>query len=167
MIKIKKPSDAPPALPGGEIWKLLASFFGIGFSPVAPGTIASAMAFIILWFIPTNHWIYWISCIGFVLFGVIVSTKAERYWGKDPSKIVIDEVAGSMVSVMMLPKNIYLWAIALLAFRAYDIIKLPPARTAENKLPRGWAVMLDDVVAGIYSFALVQIIRFLFFESLG
>jgi phosphatidylglycerophosphatase A len=162
MIKIKKPKNDIPAKPGGFIWKMFASFIGCGLSPFAPGSVGSLAAFIILWFIPTFHWGYWIGFIVFFFFGVLVSAKAEYFWGHDPSKIVIDEAAGCMVSVMLLPKNIWLWLIAFSAFRAYDILKLPPAKTAENKLPGGWGVMMDDVIAGIYAFILAQIIRFAF-----
>ena len=162
MLKIKKPSDAPPAKPGGFFWKLSASFFGTGYSPVAPGTAGSLAAFVILWFVPTDVFWFWIAFIAITLFGVLVSGKAENFWGKDPSKVVIDEVAGSMVSVMLVPKSIVLWVIAFLAFRAYDIIKLPPASTAEKRLPGGWGIMMDDIVSGIYAFLLVHIVNLLF-----
>ncbi len=167
MIRIKKPSDAPPAKPGGFIWKLLASFFGIGLSPVAPGTVASAVAFAILWFVPTSHWGYWLAIIALALLGVIVSSRAEKYWGHDPSKIVVDEVAGSMVSVLLVPRGIWLWIIAFFAFRVYDILKLPPARTAEKRLPHGWGVMVDDIIAGIYALILVQIVNYFFPQLAG
>lgn len=162
MIKIKKPSDAPPAKPGGFGWKLVASFFGTGFSPFAPGTIGSLATFIILWFVPTLHWGFWIATVAVTLIGVPVSKKASEYWGPDPAKVVIDEVAGCMFSVMLVPKSLPLWILAFLAFRTYDILKLPPARTAEKKLPHGWGIMLDDVIAGVYSFMLVHFIRLLF-----
>lgn len=162
MIKIKKPSDAPPAKPGGFVWKLLASFFGTGYSPMAPGTVGSLAAFIILWFIPTAHWGYWIATVAITLIGIPISKKAAEYWGPDPAKVVIDEVAGCMFAVMLVPKNLLLWIIAFLSFRLYDIIKLPPGRAAERKLPHGWGIMLDDVIAGIYAFLLVHLVRYLF-----
>ncbi|MGC9315426.1 MAG: phosphatidylglycerophosphatase A family protein [bacterium] len=162
MIKIKKPSSAPPPKPGGFGWKLLASFFGTGFSPVAPGTVGSLAAFVILWFLPTSHWIFWLAIIAVTLAGVLISKKASEYWGPDPSKTVIDEVAGCMISVLLVPKSISLWILAFLAFRAYDILKPPPARTAEKRLPHGWGIMFDDVVAGIYAFLLVHFVRILF-----
>jgi len=162
MINIKKPSDAPPAKPGGFGWKMVASFFGVGYFPIAPGTVSSAAVFIILWFLPTGHWIYWAAFVLVTLIGVLVSFKAEKYWGPDPSKIVIDEVAGCMASVMLVPKSIWLWLIAFISFRAYDILKLPPAKAAENKLPGGWGVMLDDIIAGIYAFILVHLVVFIF-----
>jgi len=162
MIKFKKPQDAPPAKPGGMGWKLFASFFGAGYSPIAPGTVGSAVAFVFLWFIPTQHWGFWIAFLVLTLLGVFVSAKASLYWGPDPSKTVIDEVAGCMASVMLLPKSLALWIIAFLAFRAYDIIKPPPANMVEKKLPGGWGIMLDDVVAGIYAFIFAHLVRLLF-----
>ncbi len=162
MIKIKKPSDAPPAKKGGAVWKVFASFFGAGYSPVAPGTVGSAAAFIIIWFLPTGHWAYWAAFVALTLFGVWVSGKAEEYWGHDPSKVVIDEVAGSMASLMLVPKSLSLWILAFLAFRAYDIIKIPPAGTVEKKFRGGWGIMMDDIVAGIYTFVLVHLVRLIF-----
>ncbi len=161
MIKIKKPSDAPPPKPGGIVWKLLASFFGVGYSPVAPGTVASAVAMAILWFVPNDVYQFWAAIIAVSFFGVFVSAKAEKYWGKDPSRVVIDEVAGCMVSVLLLPKTAVLWIVAFLGFRFYDILKLPPGRTAERRLPGGWGIMADDLVAGIYAFILAHLFNLL------
>ena len=104
----------------------------------------------------------WAAFLAVTLLGVWISARACDYWGHDPSRTVIDEVAGSMASVMLLPKSLALWIIAFLAFRAYDILKLPPAKTVEDKLPGGWGIMLDDVVAGIYAFVLAHLIRILF-----
>jgi len=161
VIKIKKPSDSPPAKPGGFLWKALASFFGAGLSPVAPGTVASAIAFAVLWFVPNDVWPYWTAMLAVSLLGVPISSKAAKFWGKDPSKVVIDEVAGCMVAVLFLPKTPVLWAIAFLVFRAYDILKLPPAKTAEERLPEGWGIMTDDLVAGIYAFVLAHLVNLL------
>ncbi|MCK5832664.1 phosphatidylglycerophosphatase A [bacterium] len=162
MIKIKKPSDAPPPKPGGFVWKFLASFFGTGFSPVAPGTVASAVSFAILWFIPNDIWPFWMATVALCFLGVPISSKAEEYWGKDPSKVVIDEVAGCMITVLFLPKTLVLWVIGFLGFRFYDILKLPPGRAAERRLPKGWGIMTDDIVAGIYAFILAHLFNLLF-----
>ena len=162
MIKIKKPSDAPTAKPGGFLWKILASFFGTGYFPVAPGTFASVIAILILWFIPYSHVLWAILIIGITLLGILVSQKAEFYWGKDPSKIVIDEVIGCIISVIFLPKSILLYAGAFLAFRFFDIFKLEPAKTVEKKFHGGTGVMFDDIVAGIYAAILVNLINIIF-----
>jgi len=162
MIKIKKPSDSPPPKQGGFGWKLLSSFFGVGFSPLAPGTVSSACVFILIWFVPNDSVIYLVILAIITVAGIPISGKAENYWGKDPSKIVIDEVAGSMVALLFVPKNIWLWIIAFVAFRGFDILKLPPAKTIEKRFRGGWGVMLDDIVAGVYAFVLTHLVSIIF-----
>ena len=79
----------------------------------------------------------------------------ERYWGKDPSKVVIDEVSGMAIGLLLLPVNVkYLFA-AFILFRFFDIVKPLYIRKIEA-LPRGWGIMLDDVAAGIYTNVLLQ-----------
>lgn len=81
----------------------------------------------------------------------------------DPSIVVIDEMVGIWITLLFLPKTWMAILIAFLAFRGFDIVKLPPARQLEN-IPNGWGIMLDDVVAGIYAwiaseFACVVMVR--------
>jgi phosphatidylglycerophosphatase A len=76
----------------------------------------------------------------------------------DPSIVVIDEIVGMWVSVLFLPKTFMAVSVAFLAFRLFDVIKPQPARRME-RLPNGWGIVLDDVVAGIYANIVAQIVH--------
>lgn len=77
----------------------------------------------------------------------------------DPSIVVIDEIVGTWITLVFLPKTVFVIVVAFFAFRVFDIVKPPPARQLEQ-LPDGWGIMLDDVVAGIYANVAVQILYF-------
>lgn len=110
----------------------------------------------------------WLSLIlglmsaGIFAVGVWVAGQAEKFFGRtDPSQVVIDEVVGQLVTFLARPDASWKWLLAgFLLFRALDVAKPFPARGAE-RLPGGWGVMWDDVVAGAYSLAA------LFFLGLG
>lgn len=140
---------------------MLASGFGSGYSPVAPGTAGSLLALIIWWLVPPFLWMR-VSLLALSLFlGVWSSTQAEKKWGHDNGKIVIDEVAGMWISLLFLPKVFLVYLIAFLLFRAMDIIKPLGARHIQN-LKGGWGVVADDVLAGIYANVLCQIVVMVF-----
>lgn len=82
----------------------------------------------------------------------------------DPSIVVIDEIVGIWIALLFLPPSIPAYACAFLTFRVFDILKPPPARQLEH-VPRGWGIMLDDVVAGIYANIVSQIIVRFFLPS--
>ncbi len=137
---------------------LLGTFFYTGFFPFAPGTFSSFVVLLALYFIDISDAVIIIG-ISIILFftGVFVSFILEKEWGKDPSKIVIDEAVGMLLSIVFLPKTYLIWGIAFLIFRLFDIIKPYPIRSIE-KLKGGWGVMSDDVLAGIYTSILMNII---------
>lgn len=87
--------------------------------------------------------------------GVWSSGVVEKIWGKDPSKVVIDEVAGMCVSLLFLPVQLKYVIAALVMFRFFDIAK-PFLIKKVELLPGGWGIMMDDVLAGIYSNALIS-----------
>lgn len=84
-------------------------------------------------------------------FAVAVYTAGvmARDWGPDPGPVVIDELVGYLVSVAFLPHSIWIAVAGFFLFRAFDIVKPPPARRLE-RLPGGWGIVLDDVSAGVY-----------------
>ncbi|RKZ32545.1 phosphatidylglycerophosphatase A [bacterium] len=134
------------------IVKLIATFLGTGYSPIASGTVASMVSALLIWlFIPTQS-IWYIPIVIFLIpvshFFCGVGTK---FWGKtDASQIVLDEVVGMAITYMLIPKDLLLFVVGFFLFRVYDIFKIPPAGAAE-KIKGGWGVLLDDVVAGIYA----------------
>ena len=138
---------------------LLATGFYAGYSPVAPGTAGSLLAVIVLWFsIPSIPlFVYLILIIIIFAIGVWTSSHVESQKGEDPSIVVIDEIAGMMIALIACPVSIKNFFVAFLAFRLFDVTKPFPVDRAE-RLPSGWGIMLDDVLAGIYTFLLVQIL---------
>jgi phosphatidylglycerophosphatase A len=92
----------------------------------------------------------------FIIFaGVWSSGRVEPIWGKDPSRVVIDEVAGMCISLLFLPADVRYLLCAFILFRFFDILKPLFIRTLES-LPGGWGIMMDDVLAGFYTNILLQ-----------
>jgi phosphatidylglycerophosphatase A len=130
----------------------IATALGAGYSPFAPGTVGSAVG-LALWFALPN--ILWIQVTAIVLASVAGSwagSVAETHFGKkDPGHVVIDEVAGMMVTVLLVPIPGFVWPlVAFLLFRAADIVKPYPANRLEG-LPSGIGIMADDLMAGVYA----------------
>ena len=95
----------------------------------------------------------------FVLFAVFISHAAEREIGNhDSSSIVIDEVAGYLVSVVLVPFSIKTMLLAFILFRVFDIAKPWPIRYIDKKWGGGWGVVMDDVLAGIFANLSLQLI---------
>ncbi len=126
--------------------------FYTGRIPFAPGTFASVLAAVLIYFFPgVLTSLYWVCfCI---IFGTI-SINGERYEGKDPGHIVIDEFAGMCVAMAGHKASIVNVIMAFVLFRVFDIIKPFPINRVE-RLPRGYGIMADDVLAGIFSNILV------------
>jgi phosphatidylglycerophosphatase A len=91
--------------------------------------------------------------------GVWAAGEAEKFLGRtDPGQVVVDEVVGQMVTFLLIPHATWPWLVGgFLLFRAFDIVKPFPARQAE-RIPRGWGIMLDDVIAGVYGLAGLAVI---------
>ena len=90
-------------------------------------------------------------CLLFTLLGVWSATHLERYWGQDPSRVVMDETVGVWIPLACVGPGQWWQAVAaLVLFRFFDIVKPLGVRQME-KFPAGWGVMADDVLAGIYS----------------
>jgi phosphatidylglycerophosphatase A len=134
--------------------KIIASIFGIGFLK-GGGTYAALVTcggIWLLWKNPAfqNPLYLLIITIVITLLGVYVSNKVEPDWGEDSSRVVIDEVAGMLISVLFIPANIYFLLAGFILFRFFDIVKPLYIRKMEA-LPSGTGVMMDDVLAGVYS----------------
>lgn len=128
--------------------KMLATGFYTGYAPVA-GTVGTIPAWLIAWFLlGNNQMVLAIAALLVTIASVYIATQAEHIFGHDAKSIVIDEWAGMWVTVIWLPHTLTAYIIAFFAFRVFDVIKLPPAAQAE-KLPRGWGITFDDVIAGI------------------
>jgi phosphatidylglycerophosphatase A len=129
----------------------------VGYLPFVPGTWGSLLGLLLTWFfVPVNWWavLIWLLIL---IIGAVVSTTAEKDLGHDARPIVIDEILGMGLALLLVPKRIVYYVIAFILFRFFDIVKPFPARQAE-KLPGGWGVMADDLVAGVYANVVVQIL---------
>ncbi|MDO9027083.1 MAG: phosphatidylglycerophosphatase A [bacterium] len=136
----------------------LASAGFAGYCPIAPGTAGSLVGLVVWWFgADLNIWLQLSFIITLFFLGVWAATLAEKDWGHDAGRIVIDEVMGMWVTLWLLPKSWWLFAVGFLLFRAFDIIKPLGARQSQ-KLPGGWGVMVDDLLAGIYANLVLQIV---------
>ncbi len=143
----------------------IATFFGLGYFPLAPGTLAS-LAPIAIWFFfkpqPAALGKEIIILFFLIASGVWASRRFSRSVDKnDPRQVVIDEVCGQLVVLVGLPSSQVNLFLAFLLFRALDIIKPFPIGYAE-KLPGGWGIMADDLAAGILARALLGLILWIF-----
>jgi phosphatidylglycerophosphatase A len=151
--------------PRGPLWAtLVATFFGAGRLHPGPGTWGSASA-VLLWAAlahvinPTYRTPVVIAlAILVTLVGIPAATQVARASGtKDPQFVVIDEVAGQLIALIAAPLTWKTFLAGFILFRAFDIIKPPPARQLE-RLPEGTGIVLDDVAAGIYALAVMQVL---------
>ena len=147
------------------IYKLIATALGSGYSPLAPGTAGAIVAcgFLYLFhhfqIIPTyKDPLYFILLIVITtLIGILVTNKLLDDWGKDPSKVVIDEVIGMWITMLFIPFSWINLLLGFILFRFFDIAKPLGIRQME-KLKGGTGVMMDDVLAGIYANIVLQFI---------
>ncbi len=142
------------------MYKIIASICGIGFIK-GGGTIAAAVTcglIWLLWLAPgvQSNWLLLLITIVITLTGVYAGNKVEPLWGKDSYRVVIDEVAGMLVTLLFLPHVALLLLAGFILFRFFDIVKPLFIRRVEN-MPGGIGVMLDDVLAGIYANIILQL----------
>ena len=141
------------------LYKLIATCGYLGLIPYAPGTVCSSAAAITFFILPTLSLTTHISIL-FVLFvvGVIISSHYEMATQThDPSLIVIDEWFGMWLTLLVVPKTIVCYAVALLLFRFFDIVKPFPISYIDKKTPGGWGVMLDDALAALFAIIFILI----------
>lgn len=144
------------------VW--IATVAGAGYFPVAPGTVGSAvgaaLVALLWWQVPARAeqaLILAAAIVAVFFLGVWAATEAEKHFERtDPGTVVIDEVAGQFATLLLAPHYNWKWLLGgFLLFRIFDIIKPFPARRAE-RLPGGWGIMTDDVIAGLYGLVVMQ-----------
>lgn len=130
-----------------------ATAAGAGYSPWAPGTMGSLVG--LLLYVPLSRLpfhLYLVTLLGLIFLAVWVSAIAEVLLKqKDAQKIVIDEVVGILVSLAFLPVSWMNLLIGFVLFRLFDAWKPFPVRLCQDRLPGGWGVVMDDVMAGVYA----------------
>lgn len=132
---------------------IASTWFGTGFSPLASGTVGTLAAIpLYLLMAKLPIFVYIVVLVLFTLLSCRISGQAEVIFGeKDSSRIVIDEVVGYLVTMIAAPVGWKGVVLGFFLFRFFDITKIPPARYFDRNLKNGYGVVLDDVVAGIYS----------------
>jgi len=152
-----------------RIYKFLATGFGSGYAPFAPGTAGALVGCLILCGLHylwqeefsgqaiQGQWMLILLTGIFFFAGVAAGNVLEPEWGHDPSKIVIDEIVGLWVTMWLVPFSIQNLALAFILFRILDIWKPFFIRKME-RFKGGWGVMLDDVLAGVFANLILQLI---------
>lgn len=167
-VQPSSPTDQRAA----PLWAtLVATFFGVGRLRPGPGTWAS-VATVGLWTVAAHYlpsrWMVPANLVLVLLavaVGIPAATQVARTCGrKDPQIVVIDEVAGQLITLIATPLAWKSFLAGFILFRAFDIVKPPPVRQLE-RLPEGVGIVVDDVAAGLYSLAVMQLL--LHFGLLG
>jgi phosphatidylglycerophosphatase A len=168
---MKKTDPAPdrsagvPLAHSAPLWATLtATFFGAGRMRPGPGSWGSA-ATVLLWWL-ASHWIVpnqqlyaaIVLSLFVVAIGIPAATRVAHASGiEDPQFVVIDEVAGQLITLIAVPISWKTLLAGFILFRGFDIVKPPPVRQLEQ-LPAGWGIVLDDVAAGIYALLVMQLL---------
>jgi phosphatidylglycerophosphatase A len=140
---------------------LLATWFGVGLIPIAPGTWGSLAALPFAWAI-RSLW----GATGFAIAIAIVffvgwwaaATVSKASVVRDPGFVVIDEVAGQWLVLLAVPRDPLAWVLAFLLFRIFDIWKPWPVRWADREITGGLGVMLDDLLAAVYAALVLSVL---------
>jgi phosphatidylglycerophosphatase A len=165
-----RPGSLPPGTSPFEPASLVATWFGSGLMPFASGTWGSLAALPFAWVIHTYY-----GALGLIIATVltaVVGTWASnvlvsRGSVNDPGFIVVDEVAAMFLTLIAAPRTLWAYLLGFLLFRAADIVKPWPASWCDREVHGGLGVMLDDLVAALYScVALWLIARYLPIEEL-
>ncbi len=146
-----------------SLGKAIGLGFGSGRFPIAPGTVGSLAAAGIYYLIPLPNE----AAAPYLLLGLILPGLPLGVWATgllatpqqpDPGRAVWDEFVGMWVGCLLLPRELGWLLAAFLCFRVFDVVKPWPARQLE-RWPGGWGIMADDVAAGLYGAALLNLVR--------
>jgi phosphatidylglycerophosphatase A len=157
-------SEASRSPRRAPLWaKLVATFFGTGLLRPGPGSWGSAATVLLWWLV--SGWInpHWQPAAAMlfaalaILIGIPAATLMARATGlRDPQFVVIDEVAGQLITLIAVPVSWKSLLLGFILFRGFDIVKPPPVRQLEH-LPEGFGIVLDDVAAGLYALVIMQL----------
>jgi phosphatidylglycerophosphatase A len=137
---------------------LVASVGGVGYIPFAPGTFGSAAGLVLWMVLPAAPLVQMLAIAIVFLAGAWSGSVAERHFGRtDPGQVVIDEVAGMLITLFMNPVRWRGALAAFLLFRLFDVIKPFPANRLE-RLPGGLGVMADDAMAAVYANLVLRVV---------
>ncbi len=141
------------------IAQAIATFFYLGYFPLAPGTVGTLGAIALFYLL--SHFstlVYVLFFLGLTIISIWASAEAECIFGKpDPGQVVADEVCGYLVTMFLIPPSLRNIVLGFFLFRFFDIIKPHPVRKAE-RLSGGFGIVIDDIIAGIYSNVILQFV---------
>jgi phosphatidylglycerophosphatase A len=143
-----------------NIMEVIATFFGAGNLPKAPGTfgtIAALPLYLVIRRLPFACYLAITALL--TIIGAVAAGKMEHEWGKDPSRVVIDEVCGLLVTLISRPARLKDIIIGTALFRFLDIVKPPPVGTIDKRVPGGVGIMADDIAAGIMAALVLHLTR--------
>jgi phosphatidylglycerophosphatase A len=139
--------------------RFLATVGYVGYAPVAPGTAGSLVALPIVWLIYPRLTSAGV-CGGVLVLCAVAIWAAHQQVSdeqKDPQHVVVDELVGQMIALLFIPLGTFTIAAGFVLFRIFDVFKPFPSRQSE-KLPGGWGIVMDDMVAGIYANLVLRIV---------
>ena len=135
-----------------------ATFFYTGFFPFAPATFATFVFLVLYVLVPGGDWLAtWTIFLPTLVLSVPASSAVEKTRGKDPHCVVIDEIVGIQMALVGATPSLAGVAAAFILFRIFDVWKPFPIDHLQS-LPRGWGIVADDLVAGIYTRAVLMLV---------
>jgi phosphatidylglycerophosphatase A len=143
----------------------IAFGFGVGLSPLAPGTAGTALGWAIGWGLGVAHsWVFFLGVIVLFLVGLWACEVTGRHLGvADHGAMVWDEVVAFLLVLAIVPRELGWQAAAFVLFRFFDIAKPPPIRQFERRYGGGFGVMFDDIVAAAYTLLVLAVVKRAFF----
>lgn len=138
--------------------KVLSTFLYIGYLPFIPGTFASIAAVFLFYLNRNNTFFHMLLTLVLLILGFLVGGEAERVFNKkDSPRIVIDEVSGMLLAFLLIPYDIKLVVIGFILFRLLDTLKPYPVQRLQ-KLRGSLGIMIDDMVAALYTNIILQLL---------
>jgi phosphatidylglycerophosphatase A len=143
------PEQAPPL---GRTRFFLEALVGsglfTGYFPLAPATVTSFFVLLPAYFLARFPLWHGLVTVAVFFIGVPIATDLEKVWGKDPHRVTIDEIPGTLITFFLNPVSVLGLGLGFLLWRFFDIFKLPFIDKSQ-RLPGGWGIMVDDALAGI------------------
>ena len=145
---------------------LVGSGLFTGYFPFAPATVTSFFVLLPAFYLARLPGWHALAIVAVFFIGVPIATDLEKVWGKDPGRVTIDEVVGTLVTFFLNPVSVWGLGAGFFIWRFFDIVKLPFIDKSQ-RLPGGWGIMVDDVLAGVCAnlvlrlgLVLVPVLRF-------
>ena len=148
---------------GEKIITLFSTGFYTGYFPIAPATFSTLTLGVAVYLLISHLNVYIYGALTLILFfvSIFLSDKSEKiFQKKDCGHIVIDELVGFLITMFLIPFGWMNLLLGFFFFRFFDIVKPPPANFFNNRKKGGLDVVLDDVIAGIYSNLLLQVVHY-------